>query len=40
MDEQNQRHKIDWRWIKGHTGHRENEIADQLACKGAEAFRK
>ncbi|MFK0571603.1 ribonuclease HI [Endozoicomonas sp.] len=40
LDEQNQRHKIDWRWIKGHTGHRENEIADQLACKGAEAFRK
>lgn len=40
LDEQNQRHEIDWRWIKGHTGHRENEIADQLACKGAESFRK
>ena len=40
LDQQNQRHDIDWRWIKGHAGHRENEIADQLACKGAEAFKK
>ena len=40
LDEQSQRHEIDWRWIKGHAGHRENEIADQLACKGAESFRK
>lgn len=40
LDQQNQRHVIDWRWIKGHAGHRENEIADQLACKGAEAFKK
>lgn len=40
LDEESQRHDIDWRWIKGHAGHRENEIADQLACKGAEAFKK
>ena len=39
LDEQNQRHKVEWRWIKGHAGHRENEIADQLACKGAEEQR-
>lgn len=25
------RHEIAWHWIKGHSGHRENEIADQLA---------
>ncbi|MCR9222323.1 MAG: ribonuclease HI [Alphaproteobacteria bacterium] len=24
-------HKIDWRWIKGHAGHPENERADALA---------
>ena len=24
-------HSIEWRWVKGHSGHRENEIADQLA---------
>ena len=39
LDEQNQRHSIEWCWIKGHAGHRENEIADQLACKGAEEHR-
>jgi ribonuclease HI len=28
------RHKVEWRWIKGHSGHPENERADQLARKG------
>ncbi len=40
LDEQNSRHDIDWRWIKGHAGHRENEIADQLACLGASAHQR
>lgn len=31
IDEIAQQHNIEWRWVKGHTGHRENEIADQLA---------
>lgn len=25
------RHQIQWLWVKGHSGHRENEMADQLA---------
>ena len=25
------RHRIDWRWVKGHNGHPENELADRLA---------
>jgi hypothetical protein len=28
-------HRIDWRWVKGHAGHPENERADKLACAGA-----
>lgn len=34
LDELVMRHKVQWNWIKGHSGHRENEIADQLANKG------
>ncbi len=26
-----QSHKIDWRWVKGHAGHRDNERCDELA---------
>jgi ribonuclease HI len=36
LDRENQRHKVEWRWVKGHSGHRENEIADQLANRGID----
>jgi ribonuclease HI len=26
-----QKHQIEWRWVKGHAGHPENERADELA---------
>ena len=31
LDELVQTHTIDWKWIKGHSGHPENERADKLA---------
>lgn len=30
------RHQISWHWVKGHSGHMENEIADSLANIGVD----
>jgi ribonuclease HI len=29
-------HQIDWRWVKGHSGHDENERVDQLANRAID----
>jgi ribonuclease HI len=34
LDEACRRHEVDWRWVKGHAGHPENERADRLAARG------
>jgi ribonuclease HI len=31
LDTLNQRHEVDWRWVKGHSGHPDNERCDELA---------
>lgn len=36
LDELSQQHDISWHWVKGHSGHRENEIADELANLGID----
>jgi len=36
LDEENQRHEVSWHWVKGHSGHEENERTDQLANRGID----
>ncbi len=39
LDAARQRHRVEWRWIKGHAGHAENERADELARAGMAPFK-
>ncbi len=34
LDTARQRHKVNWHWVRGHSGHPENERADRLAQRG------
>ena len=36
LDVEVQRHQIEWKWVKGHSGHPENERADELANEAVE----
>ena len=39
LDHESARHEIDWCWVKGHSGHPENERADRLANLGMDTVR-
>ena len=36
LDSLIQKHSIKWKWVKGHSGHEENERADRLANRAIE----
>lgn len=40
LDQAAQAHDVTWHWVKGHSGHPENERADQLANLGIEQLTK
>jgi ribonuclease HI len=40
LDEAARGHRIDWRWVKGHSGQAENERCDRLAAAEIEKIRK
>ena len=37
LDEVIQQHEVNWHWVKGHSGHPENERCDDLARTAAES---
>lgn len=37
LDKEVQRHNVEWLWVKGHSGHPENERCDELARSAAES---
>ena len=39
LDDAASRHQVEWLWVRGHDGHRENEIADQLANLGIDELK-
>ncbi len=36
LDEAASRHQVEWAWVRGHTGHPENERADALANRAID----
>jgi len=40
LDEAADRHRIEWKWLKGHAGHVDNERCDRLAAACMSKLRK
>ncbi len=40
LDAESNRHVVRWHWVKGHSGHIENERADALANRGIDELRR
>ena len=39
LDAAQAQHQVTWQWVKGHAGHPENELADELARAGMAPFK-
>ncbi len=39
LDQARRRHQVEWRWVKGHAGHADNERVDALARAAAQALK-
>ncbi len=38
LDTQASRHKVKWHWVKGHSGHPENDLADAIANQAIDTL--
>ncbi|GAB4176009.1 MAG: ribonuclease HI [Rhodocyclaceae bacterium] len=38
LDRVASQHRVEWHWVRGHSGHAENERADRLARRGIEEY--
>ncbi|MCG5535339.1 ribonuclease HI [Ectothiorhodospira mobilis] len=38
LDAAASRHQVSWHWVRGHSGHPENELADRLANQAIDAL--
>jgi len=38
LDTARDQHKVEWQWVKGHSGHEGNEKADELANRGVDSL--
>jgi len=36
LEQATQEHQVNWHWVKGHSGHPDNERADELANRGTD----
>jgi ribonuclease HI len=40
LDAEAAKHQVKWHWVKGHSGHRENDIADNIANQAIDELLK
>jgi ribonuclease HI len=40
LDREASRHQITWHWVKGHSGHKENDLVDAIANQAIDTFKK
>lgn len=40
LDQEVSRHQVTWHWVKGHSGHVENELVDSIANQAIDEFLK
>ena len=40
LDHETNRHEVTWHWVKGHSGHPENELADRIANQAIDDLMK